>query len=596
MKQKSMAIYKLSLSLETYAYMLPVILLAYLCVVGGNFIHSLGVFITAALLGSVVSLVIALAARWKILLPVFNIIQNEQASHEELIFAKGKLLSHPLYESLSMLFRYPLGVGTAVLFLFVAGEINTTRSIVFFIATVMVIPVTSTFFYFQSELSLSKYLNDPRLSSIDLNTSSIKNIGMLRRTLLTLFAIILVPILLFGTLLVEVRYEIISMSGIEIHILILTLLLVVTTVYSGYLFAKSSTNTISEIAGSLKRIAEGNITESYVPMISTDELGSMSTDMNNLVYKLREMMSIIKNMAEELSISSQEMAGTAETFSEQSQTTASTIEEVTATLEEITAGNSTIFETVEYQHRRTEILINNIKELYTIVTTEGEEMQNALSVKSKLDSTIENVKFKINETMTLMKTATEDAAKMLTYTTTINEISDQTNLLSLNASIEAARAGESGRGFAVVADEIGRLAEQAGENTKNISSIMQITSKSIDDSNTSLQAAIQDIEDIFSGLASFGTTVNRVGELTEQDLTINRSLQDDANHFLKRSDEIIDSMGEQKNAIDEISKSTETLNSVAQNNSASSEELSATSERVAQSASELKKSIDYFTL
>ncbi|HQO03020.1 MAG TPA: methyl-accepting chemotaxis protein, partial [Spirochaetota bacterium] len=189
-----------------------------------------------------------------------------------------------------------------------------------------------------------------------------------------------------------------------------------------------------------------------------------------------------------------------------------------------------------------------------------------------------------------------DSSEMMNYTGLIRDISDQTNLLSLNASIEAARAGESGRGFAVVADEIGRLAEQAGQNVKSISSIMETTNTSIAKSHTSLNEAIEMIEVILEGLDNFGVTVKKIGDLTREDLKINNILKDDAINFLDRSTNIINSMEEQKQAIDEISKSTVVINDAAQSSSASSEELSATSENVSQKAGELKKAVGYFRL
>ena len=593
MKSKS-PFTRLSVVLELYAYSLPVLLLAYYGVVCGNLLPYMLAYTVSALAGSAVSLVFALYMRWRRISPIFRMLQNEQLSGDDLRKCKIALLTHPRFEASLLLVRYPFGVGTAILFLYVFGVMDPVRLIVMIMGMIMVIPVTGIFFMFQSEVFLSEFLNSERLSSIVIERSKFKPFNIDKRVMATLISLLIVPLIVFITFIVEMHSGILSAP--LIHVVIMTVLLAATTVMSGLLFARSIKSTLTEVGKALNRISAGDVTEQYVPMISLDELGVMSIDMNTLSEKIREVLLLISEMSEDLFISSEEMASSADEFSEQSQTTAATVEEVSSTIEEVTASNDMIFDTIDYQHKRTAILIENLKKLYDIVHNEEVEMAAALKVKSSLDENTGSLRSKIDETLKLMKHAIEDSSEMMNYTGLIRDISDQTNLLSLNASIEAARAGESGRGFAVVADEIGRLAEQAGQNVKSISSIMETTNTSIAKSHTSLNEAIEMIEVILEGLDNFGVTVKKIGDLTREDLKINNILKDDAINFLDRSTNIINSMEEQKQAIDEISKSTVVINDAAQSSSASSEELSATSENVSQKAGELKKAVGYFRL
>lgn len=129
-----------------------------------------------------------------------------------------------------------------------------------------------------------------------------------------------------------------------------------------------------------------------------------------------------------------------------------------------------------------------------------------------------------NETGKNMVQLNESAEKINDCVSQIESISDQTNLLALNAAIEAARAGEQGRGFAVVADEVRTLAGQTGNTTKEISAIIQATTNFIRQVDQGIETIQKDAAELQSTTATIESSVKLITTLSkDMNLIINRS-------------------------------------------------------------------------
>lgn len=185
-------------------------------------------------------------------------------------------------------------------------------------------------------------------------------------------------------------------------------------------------------------------------------------------------------------------------------------------MEEVTQGSAETAASVQSQLTKTEEIQNHVRKVEQATSTIVHNVDDAKNAISQGNATLRSMLDQVKITERYSNRVAEELSKLDEYTQQmhsivelINNVADQTSLLSLNASIEAARAGEAGRGFAVVASEISSLAGQTQDATENIETLIQ----NISDKLEGVIGAINSLVDANSQQA--GSAIN-----TEESFTV----------------------------------------------------------------------------
>jgi methyl-accepting chemotaxis protein len=177
---------------------------------------------------------------------------------------------------------------------------------------------------------------------------------------------------------------------------------------------------------------------------------------------------------------------------------------------------------------------------------------------------------------------------------TISSISEQTNLLALNAAIEAARAGEHGRGFAVVADEVRKLAESSQEAAQRIASLITETRRDTDNAVAGMKAGSEEVRVGTENIMSMGESFRRIIEIVEDVSAQVQEISQAISGMAESGQEIVAHIRTIEDTSRSAAEEAETVSAATEEQSASVQEIAHASNSLAKMAMELQAEVQKF--
>ncbi len=331
-------------------------------------------------------------------------------------------------------------------------------------------------------------------------------------------------------------------------------------------FNSRNQQAIMRLLDEISSLGEGDLT--VKASVTEDMTGAIADAINYAVDELRHLVTTINDTSSKVAVSTQETQATAMQLAEaaghqaeQISTASERIGEIAASIEQVSRNSS---ESAEVAQRS------------VVIAAEG-----AGVVRETIQG-MDQIRDQIQETSKRIKRLGESSQEIGSIVELINDISEQTNILALNAAVQAASAGEAGRGFAVVADEVQRLAERTSGATRRIENLVQAIQADTNEAVTSMEQTTAEVVSGARLAEDAGTALTEIERVSNALNTLIKNISIAAHQQSAAATDITQTMG----VIREITGQT------SQGAGQTAESIG----RLAQLAADLRRSVADFKL
>jgi methyl-accepting chemotaxis protein len=311
--------------------------------------------------------------------------------------------------------------------------------------------------------------------------------------------------------------------------IIISVVMLLIIAAMAFLIARSISRPIKYMMKIFTSIGEGDLTR-QLDIHRKDEIGDMAGVFNGTLEKIKNLIITIKNRSVALFDIGNELASNmTETAAAINEITANiqsikgrvinqsaSVTETNATMEQITVNIDKLSGHVERQSASVSQSSSAIEEMLANIQSVTQTLaKNTENVRGLIEAS-EIGRSGLQEVAADIQEIARESEGLLEINAVMENIASQTNLLSMNAAIEAAHAGEAGKGFAVVADEIRKLAENSGEQSKTISTVLKKIKDSIDKITKSTDSVLNKFEAIDNGVKTVSDQAENIRNAMEE--------------------------------------------------------------------------------
>lgn len=361
-----------------------------------------------------------------------------------------------------------------------------------------------------------------------------------------------------------------------------------------YYLARRIAIPLEKLARSAGEVAAGDLRRSDLNVTSNDEVGQLVESFQAMVGSLRTMVLRVQESAEHVASSSEELTASADQATQATNKVSHTmsavaqgterqmtvVDEATALIQEMSTG-------IQQVAANADIVAESSDKTAAAAQNGGKSVEMAISQMGNIEKTV-------NHSAQVVEKLGERSKEIGQIVDTISGIAGQTNLLALNAAIEAARAGDQGRGFAVVAEEVRKLAEQAQDAAKQITTLIGEIQRDTEEAVVAMSNGTREVkvgtEVVNNAGEAFQDIMNSLNQMLEQVKEISSAIQQMASGSQQIMNGIVAVDQESKNTLGQ----TQVVAAATEEQSASMNEITSFSQSLAAMAKELQNTINSF--